>query len=162
MMWEGTTQIKPIDTIIQKIRDYGYAHHIERLMYLGNYMLLCHTRPSDVYDIFMEWTIDAYDWVMMANVYCMSQYADGGMIMTKPYFSSSNYILKMSDYKKSKTEDWTTIWDALYYNFINTHQDYLSSNYGTSRQVAHWKKKTKAEQNNLIKIAKEYLDNKQK
>jgi len=168
MMWEGTTQIKPIDTIIEKIRNYGYAHHIERLMYLGNYMLLCHTRPSDVYDIFMEWTIDAYDWVMMANVYCMSQYADGGIIMTKPYFSSSNYILKMSDYTKpkkskdAKSENWTIIWDALYYNFINTHQAYLSSNYGTSRQVAHWKKKTKAEQNNLIKLAKEYLDNTQK
>jgi len=159
MMWEGTTQIEPVDTIIGKIRDYGYAHHIERLMYLGNYMLLCHIRPSDVYEIFMEWTIDAYDWVMMANVYCMSQYADGGMIMTKPYFSSSNYILKMSDYKKKTIVNWTTIWDALYYNFINTHHDYLLSNYGTSRQVAHWNKKTKTEQNNLIKMAKEYLDN---
>ena len=164
MMWEGTTQIKPIDTIIEKIRDYGYAHHIERLMYLGNYMLLCQIKPADVYDIFMEWTIDAYDWVMMANVYSMSQYADGGMIMTKPYFSSSNYIIKMSDYTKAKktkkniiSENWSIIWDALYYNFINTHEDYLAKNYGTARQVAHWKKKTKEEKAELIKVANEYL-----
>jgi len=166
IMWTGTTMLPPVDNIIHKIRDYGYAHHIERLMYLGNYMLLCQIRPSDVYDIFMEWTIDAYDWVMMANVYSMSQYADGGMIMTKPYFSSSNYILKMSDYTKSKknedpkatkSENLTIIWDALYYNFINTHEEYLAKNYGTVRQVAHWRKKTKEEKSKLIKTANEYL-----
>ena len=68
-----------------------------------------------VYRIFMEWTIDAYEWVMVPNVYSMSQYADGGMMMTRPYFSSSNYILSMSDYKK---DVWCAIWDTLYYNFI--------------------------------------------
>jgi deoxyribodipyrimidine photolyase-related protein len=154
IMWEGKTDIQPIDDIIHKINEFSYAHHIERLMYLGNYMLICMIKPSDVYEIFMEWTIDAYDWVMMANVYSMSQYADGGMIVTKPYFSSSNYILKMSDYKNG---EWSTVWDALYYNFINTHKDYLSKNYGTARQVAHWNKKTEKEKGELISIAKKYL-----
>jgi deoxyribodipyrimidine photolyase-related protein len=111
--------------------------------------------PNDVYEIFMEWTIDAYDWVMVPNVYSMSQYADGGLTMTKPYFSSSNYILKMSDYKK---EEWCILWDALYYNFINIHQEYLSKNYGTSRQVSHWKKKSDEEKNNIIKVASKYLN----
>ena len=156
IMWEGNTGIQPIDDIICKIRDYSYAHHIERLMYLGNYMLICMIKPNDIYEIFMEWTIDAYDWVMMANVYSMSQYADGGMIVTKPYFSSSNYILKMSDYKKG---EWSHIWDALYYNFINTHKEYLSKNYGTARQVAHWNKKTEKEKTELISISKKYLTN---
>jgi len=155
-MWLGNTGLLPVNNIIKKIDNYSYSHHIERLMYLGNYMLLCMVNPNDVYEIFMEWTIDAYDWVMVPNVYCMSQYADGGLIMTKPYFSSSNYILKMSDYKK---EEWCILWDALYYNFINRHQTYLSKNYGTSRQVAHWKKKTDKEKSKIIKIANEYLQN---
>jgi deoxyribodipyrimidine photolyase-related protein len=154
IMWTGKTDILPIDNIINKIINYSYAHHIERLMYLGNYMLLCMIDPNDVYEIFMEWTIDAYDWVMIPNVYGMSQYSDGGNIMTRPYFSSSNYILKMSDYKKA---EWCKIWDALYYNFINTHQIILEKNYATSRQVAFWKKKTDIEKKNLLKISKDYL-----
>ena len=154
-MWNSTTNILPIDDIIKKINEYSYAHHIERLMYLGNYMLLCMFHPDDVYNIFMQWTIDAYQWVMIPNVYCMSQFADGGMIMTRPYFSSSNYILKMSDYKKDK---WCKIYDALYYNFINTHQKYLLSNYATSRQVAFWIKKNNNEKNEILKISKEYLE----
>jgi deoxyribodipyrimidine photolyase-related protein len=155
IMWKGETNILPIDNIINKIVNYGYAHHIERLMYLGNYMLLCMINPKDVYEIFMEWTIDAYDWVMIPNVYGMSQYSDGGNIMTRPYFSSSNYILKMSDYKKEK---WCKLWDALYYNFINTHQKILEKNYATSRQVVFWKKKSESQKKELLKISKDYLD----
>ena len=154
ILWKGSTEILPIDNIIKKINDYSYAHHIERLMYLGNYMLLCMVDPKEVYKMFMEWTIDAYDWVMYANVYCMSQYADGGLVMTKPYFSSSAYILRMSNYKK---DAWCATWDALYYNFINIHEDYLSKNYGTSRQVAHWRKKSATEKKKLLQIAHKYL-----
>jgi deoxyribodipyrimidine photolyase-related protein len=154
VMWNGGTNILPIDNIINKINEYSYAHHIERLMYLGNYMLLCMINPKDVYEIFMEWTIDAYEWVMIPNVYSMSQYADGGLIMTRPYFSSSNYILSMSNYKKN---EWCKLWDCLYYNFINKHKTYLSKNYSTSRQVAFWNKKSTLEQKNIIKIANNYL-----
>ena len=154
MMWEGTTGILPVDDIINKINNYSYAHHIERLMYLGNYMLLCMINPKDVYTIFMEWTIDAYDWVMVPNVYGMSQYADGGMIMTRPYLCSSNYILKMSNYKKDK---WCDVLNSLYYNFINKHQKYLKTNYATSRQVAFWNKKSKDEKDKILKDAKDYL-----
>lgn len=154
MMWEGTTGILPVDDIINKINNYSYAHHIERLMYLGNYMLLCMINPKDVYTIFMEWTIDAYDWVMVPNVYGMSQYADGGMIMTRPYLCSSNYILKMSNYKKDK---WCDVLNSLYYNFINKHQKYLKKNYATSRQVAFWDKKSKDEKDKILATAKDYL-----
>jgi deoxyribodipyrimidine photolyase-related protein len=154
MMWTGTTQIDPIDQTIDKIVNYSYAHHIERLMYLGNYLLLLQINPNDVYKIFMEWTIDAYEWVMIPNVYGMSQFADGGMMMSRPYFSSSNYILKMSDYKKGP---WCKILDALYYNFINTHEAYLAKNYAASRQVAFWKKKTAEEKKEILQIAKDYL-----
>ena len=161
IMWDGKTGILPIDDIIHKIDNYSYAHHIERLMYLGNYMLLCMIHPDDVYEMFMEWTIDAYDWVMVANVYGMTQFADGGMIMTRPYFSSSNYILKMSDYKNDKKlgeKSWCNIFDTLYYNFINTHEKYLIKNYATSRQVAHWNKKSEKEKKKIIKLAQKYFE----
>ena len=156
IMWNGSTNILPIDNIIKKIVKYSYAHHIERLMYLGNYMLLCMINPKDVYEIFMEWTIDAYEWVMVPNVYGMTQFADGGLMMTRPYFSSSNYILKMSDYKK---DSWCVIYDALYYNFINTHQKYLASNYATARQVAFWNKKSESTKKKILDDAKKYLKN---
>jgi len=157
MLWEGTTDILPIDDIIHKIKKYAYAHHIERLMFLGNYMLLCMYHPTDVYEIFMEWTIDAYEWVMVPNVYCMSQFADGGVIMMRPYISSSNYLRKMSHYSKG---DWCNIFDALYYHFIYQHREYLKKNYSTSRQVLLWDKKTDVEQKRLLDVAKSYLSQK--
>lgn len=154
IMWSGDTGILPIDNVIKKIGEYGYAHHIERLMYLGNYMLICMIRPKDVYELFMEWTIDAYEWVMVPNVFGMSQFCDGGKIMTRPYFSSSNYILKMSDYKKG---EWCSIYDSIYYNFINKHETYLAKNYATSRQVMFWRKKKDEDKKELIKIANQHI-----
>jgi len=152
--WKGETGIIPIDNIINKIINYSYAHHIERLMYLGNFMLLCFIKPNDVYRIFMEWTIDAYDWVMVPNVYGMSQYASINM-MTRPYFSSSKYVLRMSNYKKDN--NWDVIWDALYYNFINKHQAIFKKNYAIAQQVNNWNNKSKKEQEELIEIATKFL-----
>lgn len=117
--------IKPIDDVIEKTRGIAYGHHIERLMLLGNFMLLCGINPKEVYKWFMEMFIDAYDWVMVPNVYGMSQYSNGGEVVTKPYISSSNYILKMSDYSEG---EWCEIWDSLYWRFINKHKDKLSNN----------------------------------
>jgi deoxyribodipyrimidine photolyase-related protein len=154
--WEGNLNILPVDNIIKSICKYGYAHHIERLMYLGNFMLLCNIHPQEAYRIFMEWTIDAYEWVMIPNVFGMSQYASD-IMMTRPYFSSSNYIFKMSTYKK-KDNEWYKKWDALYYSFINKHYKLLKSNYATARQAKHWTNKSKKEQNELIKRADIYLD----
>jgi deoxyribodipyrimidine photolyase-related protein len=155
--WTGKTEMIPIDSIINKIVKYSYAHHIERLMYLGNFLLLCLIDPDDVYRIFMEWTIDAYDWVMVPNVYGMSQFATP-IMMTRPYFSSSNYINKMSTFKVKKNDNWSDIWDALYYNFIFKHRTLLKSNYAVARQVKHWDNKSELEQNEIKKKAKEYID----
>ncbi len=123
--YDGSTGVEPIDHTIKKILKTGYCHHIERLMVLGNFMHLCEFNPDEVYRWFMELFIDAYDWVMVPNVYGMSQYADGGMMTTKPYVSGSNYILKMSDYKKGS---WCEIWDGLYWRYIDEHQEIFSSN----------------------------------
>ena len=113
--WKGTTGIEPVDTTIKKVLKSAYCHHIERLMILSNFMLLTETDPDEVYRWFMELFIDAYDWVMVPNIYGMGQYADGGRMVTKPYISGSNYILTMSNYKK---DAWSDVWDALYWNFI--------------------------------------------
>jgi deoxyribodipyrimidine photolyase-related protein len=123
--YSGTTGIGPVDAVIQRLQHHAYAHHIERLMVLGNCMLLCEIDPDEVYRWFMELFIDAYDWVMVPNVYGMSQYADGGLITTKPYISSSNYIRKMSDFP---TGDWCGIWDGLFWRFIAKHRNLFAKN----------------------------------
>jgi deoxyribodipyrimidine photolyase-related protein len=116
--WTGTTGILPIDHTIKNTLNTSYSHHIERLMVMGNFMNLCGFEPHQVYRWFMEMYIDAYDWVMVPNVYSMALYADGGIITTKPYISGSNYILKMSDYPKGS---WSETWDALFWNFVGQH-----------------------------------------
>jgi deoxyribodipyrimidine photolyase-related protein len=154
--WLGTTNIKPIDAIIKNIVKYSYAHHIERLMYLGNWFLINQMDPKEVHRIFMEWTVDAYDWVMVPNIMGMSQYADGGKMMTRIYFSSSNYIDKMSSFKRKKDEEWWKIWDAIYYSFIHKNIKVLSNNYATARQVKHWKDKSATDKEKILDIAKDF------
>ncbi|MEM1214279.1 MAG: cryptochrome/photolyase family protein [Bacteroidota bacterium] len=123
--YDGTTGIPPIDQTIKKILRTGYCHHIERLMILGNFMLLCEFDPDEVYRWFMELFIDAYDWVMVPNVYGMSQFADGGTFATKPYIGGSNYVRKMSNYKRG---DWCDTWDGLFWRFMDQHQAFFLKN----------------------------------
>lgn len=120
--WTGETGVVPVDQTIQRVLNYGYCHHIERLMVLGNFMLLGGFNPRQVNDWFMELFIDAYDWVMVPNVYGMSQFADGGIFTTKPYISGSNYVKKMSDYPK---DEWCDDWDALFWSFISRQREFF-------------------------------------
>jgi deoxyribodipyrimidine photolyase-related protein len=123
--WTGETGIAPIDSTIKKVLQTGYCHHIERLMVLGNFMLLCEFDPDEVYRWFMELFIDAYDWVMVPNVYGMTQFADGGLMTTKPYISGSNYLMKMSDYEKG---EWQSVWDGLFWRFMHVHRNFFTKN----------------------------------
>jgi deoxyribodipyrimidine photolyase-related protein len=123
--WKGNTGIAPIDLTIKKVLATGYCHHIERLMVLGNFMLLCEFDPDEVYKWFMEMFIDAYDWVMVPNVYGMILFADGGLMTTKPYISGSNYLMKMSDYEKG---EWQQIWDGLFWRFMHEHRTFFLGN----------------------------------
>ena len=88
-------------------------------------MMLCEFDPDEVYRWFMELFIDAYDWVMVPNVYGMSQFADGGLMATKPYISGSNYLMKMGNYKKG---DWQAVWDGLFWRFMDTHRAFFLQN----------------------------------
>lgn len=152
--YTGETGIAPLDDMIKKVDTYCYAHHIERLMIAGNLMLLCEIDPDEVYRWFMELFIDAYDWVMVPNVYGMTQYADGGLIITKPYVSSSNYIRKMSDYKKG---EWCDVWDALYWRFVAKHRTMLEENARMHRVTYHLDRFGKEKVTQLTKEAEKFI-----
>jgi deoxyribodipyrimidine photolyase-related protein len=196
-IWDANTGIPIVDNCIKKAYDYSYLHHIERLMVIGQFFLLTMINPKDVYDWFITAiSIDSYEWVMIPNVYGMIMYADGGFMMSRPYFSSSNYLKKMNknekDKKAAKDENaakdeknknfeknknsaknkntekiklsdgneysWDAIWDALYYNLINTHKDIFSKNYFIARNVKHWDKKTISQKKDLLNLAKLYIN----
>jgi deoxyribodipyrimidine photolyase-related protein len=152
--WNGTTGILPIDLTIKKVLETGYCHHIERLMVLGNFMLLCEFDPDEVYRWFMELFIDAYDWVMVTNVYGMSQFADGGLMATKPYISGSNYLMKMSDFPKG---DWQPIWDGLFWRFMDVHRDFFLNNPRLGMLVRTFDKMANEKRFSHIETAENYL-----
>ena len=152
--YEGTTGIPPVDDAIARLLKTGYNHHIERLMVLGNFMVLCEFDPDEVYRWFMELYIDAYDWVMVPNVYGMSQFADGGLMSTKPYISGSNYLLKMSNYPKGP---WCEIWDALYWRFIHLHKGFFLRNPRMSMMVRLVERMEKNKFSHLMNTAEKYL-----
>jgi len=154
--YDGTTGIPPVDRVIRQVLADGYCHHIERLMVLGNFMLLCRIRPDDVYRWFMELFVDAYDWVMVPNVYGMSQFADGGTFTTKPYLSGSNYVLKMSDETKGS---WCATWDGLFWTFIADHLDFFLSNPRLSMMARTWMKLSAEKQHAHRNAADTFLAN---
>ena len=160
-----------IDSLMKNVMKHCYLHHIERLMYMGAFFLMAGINPKEVFKWFISiCSIDSYHWVMYGNVYCMSQFSTGPLLMTKPYFSSSNYISKMSNYSKQKNVypkvmikdvgyEWFEIWDALYYNFIDEHRKYLSKNYSLASHVKFWMNKSKSERDRITSIAKKYKNN---
>ncbi len=123
--YDGTTGIPPLDDTIRTAQKLGWAHHIPRLMVLGNLMTLCEVRPTEAHRWFMEMFVDSSEWVMGPNVYGMGLFSDGGIFATKPYICGSNYLLKMSDYGKGP---WCDVVDGLYWRFIEKHRDFFSGN----------------------------------
>ena len=123
--YTGETGIPPLDDAIKFSSEFGYTHHINRLMVVANIMTLCEIHPRQVYTWFMEMYVDSSEWVMVPNVYGMGTFADGGLFATKPYICGSNYILKMSDYKK---DDWCHTVDGLYWRFVSKHMSKIKGN----------------------------------
>lgn len=152
---EELSKISILKNVQQKAERFAYAHHIERLMVLGNFMLLAELHPDEVYNYFMIYYIDAYDWVMVPNVYGMSQFADGGLMSTKPYISSSNYLKKMG----AKLDDETIeIWDALYWRFLYRNKDFFESNHRTKMMVYHLNKMSEKQLNEVLSTANSFLE----
>jgi deoxyribodipyrimidine photolyase-related protein len=152
--WSASTGIDPIDRVLQRVLETGYANHIERLMLFSNFFLLCEFDPDEVYEWFSALFIDAYDWVMVPNVYGMGLYADGGLMVTKPYVSSSNYVRKMSNFCKGP---WCEIWDALYWRFMYHHRELFGKNPRTRMTLSHLDKMGADKLKGLLKTADNYL-----
>ncbi len=152
--YDGTTGIRPIDDTIERIQETGYCHHIERLMVLGGFMFLCEIDPDAIYAWFMEMFVDSYDWVMVPNVYAMSQHADGGLITTKPYFSGSSYVRKMSHYKKG---DWCDAWDGLYWRWIWNHRQQLGKNARWAMMCRMAEKMDESKRERHLQVADQFL-----
>lgn len=137
----------PLEDVLDRLRLYGYSHHIERLMVLGNYMLLSQYNPRQVYDWFMTMYVDAYEWVMVPNIIGMSQYADGGIerggFATKPYISGSNYLQKMGKWWPTNASAKNSEWTKKYWEFLVHHELKLANNYRLKP---------------LFKAAKRYVD----
>ena len=123
--YSGDTGIPPLDDAIKFSDRYGYTHHINRLMVISNLMTLSEIDPKNIYKWFMEMYIDSSEWVMVPNVFGMGTFSDGGIFSTKPYVCGSNYLLKMSNYKKG---DWCNALDGLYWRFFEKNMLKLQNN----------------------------------
>lgn len=163
--WTGKTNMKCMEKSIKQSLSESYAHHIQRLMVTGNFALLNMTDPAEVDKWYLGIYIDAIEWVEITNTRGMSQFADGGIVGSKPYLSSANYMHKMSNYcsnchydHKKKTGDKACPFNSLYWNFYNTHRDKLEKNQRVAMMYRTWDKKSNEEKNELLTQADYYLN----
>ena len=153
--WNGSTGLPPLDCAINRVNEYGWCHHIERLMIIGSVMVMCDVHIDDSYRWFMEMFVDSAEWVMLPNVVGMSQFADGASFATKPYVSSSNYILKMSDWKKGA---WCDTWDGLYWRFLQRHRSLLQVNPRMAPMYQLLDKINPARSQRLVNLAERFIE----
>jgi deoxyribodipyrimidine photolyase-related protein len=163
--YTGDTEMNCVRTCLRQVIDTGYNHHIQRLMILGNYFLLGGYAPAEVLRWYNEMYVDAYDWVMAANVIGMILHADGGLMATKPYAAGAAYINKMSDYCATcryqptvKTGPQACPFNYLYWNFYGTHAPRFAKNPRVAMMVSSWQKKSFAEQQEIQKAAQQFLE----
>jgi deoxyribodipyrimidine photolyase-related protein len=135
LYWGAPTKMNCLSQCVRETKENAYAHHIQRLMVLGNFALLAGISPKEVNEWYLIVYADAYEWVELPNVSGMILYADGGYLASKPYASSGAYINKMSDYCKgckysvsTKTGPNACPFNYLYWNFMMEHEDKLKSN----------------------------------
>ena len=153
--YDGTTGIPPLDNAITGAHNYGYTHHINRLMILSNIMNMAGLHPDEIYKWFMEMFIDSSDWVMVPNVYGMGTFADGGTFATKPYICGSSYILRMSNFKK---DVWCDAVDGLYWKFIESNREFFSSNPRLGLMVRSLDKINLDRKANIYMAAEEFIE----
>jgi len=161
--WTGDTKLNCLHQTIDTVKRTGYAHHIQRLMILANFSLISGLSPQEVEDWFHAAFIDAYDWVMQTNVIGMGLFADGGVLATKPYASSANYVNKMSDYckgceydKKARIGDNACPFNFFYWDFLDRHREKLSSQGRMNFILKNLDKMSEDELNEIRQKAKDW------
>ena len=164
--WTGKTKMNCVKLAVNQSLDYAYAHHIQRLMITGNFMLLAGISPDEIDAWYLGIYIDALQWVEITNTRGMSQFADGGIVGTKPYVSSANYIDKMSDYcgtcyydKNLKTGPKACPFNSLYWHFYARHEEKLIRNPRIGMAYSLWKKIPANQQLDIFQQAEYYLEN---
>jgi deoxyribodipyrimidine photolyase-related protein len=164
--WTGNTKMNCLKDAINQSLNYGYAHHIQRLMITGNFALLAGVHPNEIDSWYLGIYIDAFEWVQITNTRGMSQFADGGIVGTKPYVSSASYIDKMSNYcgscyyKKSiKTGDKACPFNSLYWNFYDKNESKLAKNPRIGMMYNVWRKMKPEDKTALLEQADFYLKN---
>lgn len=164
--WTGKTKMKCLSHSISQSLDYAYAHHIQRLMVTGNFALLAGVHPDEVDAWYLGIYIDALEWVEITNTRGMSQFADGGIVGSKPYVSSATYIDKMSHYcgscyykKNIKVGEKACPFNSLYWNFYDKHEDKLAKNPRIGMMYNVWRKMKPEDKAALLQQADFYLKN---
>lgn len=164
--WTGKTKMNCLKDAINQSLQYAYAHHIQRLMLTGNFALLAEVHPDKIDEWYLGIYIDAFEWVEITNTRGMSQFADGGIVGTKPYVSSAAYIDKMSHYcgscyykKNIKVGDKACPFNSLYWNFYARNESKLASNPRLGMMYNVWKKMKAEDKTALLEQAKYYLNN---
>ncbi len=164
--WTGATDMNCVATVVGETRSSAYAHHIQRLMITGNFALIAGVDPKQVHQWYLEVYADAYEWVEIPNVIGMSQFADGGVVGTKPYAASGNYISKMSDYcdscsfnVKDRTGPKACPFNYLYWDFLSRNRGLLADNRRLARQYATWDRMDDAVRRDILATAAQFLEN---
>ncbi|WP_299529393.1 cryptochrome/photolyase family protein [Ulvibacterium sp.] len=167
--WTGHTKMNCLKHAVEQSLDTAYAHHIQRLMITGNFALLTQTDPEEVDQWYLGIYIDAVEWVEITNTRGMSQFADGGIVATKPYVSSANYINKMSNYctncrysPKQKTGEQGCPFNALYWNFLDEKKKHFANNPRMGMMLNLLEKKDEQELRDLKRRAQDIIQNPEK
>lgn len=153
--YEASTGIDPLDDAIKGALNFGYTHHINRLMVISSIMNMSRIDPDEIYCWFMEMFVDSSEWVMVPNVYGMGTFADGGLFATKPYICGSSYILRMSNFKKGP---WCEIVDGLYWKFIADNKDFFIKNPRLSLMVRALDKLEESRKERIFGLADSFIN----
>ena len=163
--WTGDTEMHCLSQAIGQTLDLAYAHHIQRLMITGNFALLAGIKPEQVHEWYLAVYADAYEWVELPNTLGMSQYADGGMLGSKPYAASGAYINRMSDYcghcrydVKQRTGPDACPFNALYWDFVARNEGKLRGNARMAMPYKNWERMAEADKIALLGQAKLFLE----
>ena len=167
--WTGETRMACLRSAVEATRDEAYAHHIQRLMVTGNFALLAGVAPKEVSDWYLAVYADAYEWVEAPNVIGMSQFADGGIVGSKPYVSSGAYINRMSDHCRgctysvsAKVGDKACPFNLLYWHFLDRHRDRFAKNPRMAQMYRTWDRMDPDRRETVLSDAAKFLNALQK
>lgn len=165
LFWGGETDMRCLSKAVEQTQQEAYAHHIQRLMVTGNFALLAGIDPTAVHEWYLAVYMDAFEWVEAPNTVGMSQFADGGIIASKPYVSSGAYINRMSDYCKGcaykvaqKTGEGACPFNLLYWHFLDRHRDRFKSNARMGNMYRTWDRMDGDKRETVLSEAQDFLD----